>query len=455
MMNSVKICTTNQSLNEFWKEEVKSVETIEDCMHVINLYPDLTEQVITGFGGAFTEAAVVSYESLNDTAKKEFVEGYYGVDGLRYNMGRVHMNSCDFALGNYTYVEEGDKDLSTFDIAHDKKNMIPLIKEAIALFGTTVAACGDEKSAKDFKLLASPWSPPAYMKSNGEMNHGGSLLEEYYSLWAEYYVKYLKAYEAEGIKIKYLTVQNEPAAVQTWDSCIYSAEEEGRFAADYLIPALRKAGLDTEVFIWDHNKEAMYDRAKESFSVAGCRDKVSGVAMHWYTGDHFDGIRAVKKAFPEKKVFFTEGCVEYSRFADSGEVQKAEMYAHDMLGNLKAGVEAFLDWNLLLDEKGGPNHVGNFCAAPMMCDGKGGLEKRLSYYYIGHFSRYVKAGAKQIMTTCYTDGVEVVAFLNPDGERVVVILNKSDRDFELSIRENGKGTYCVAGAHSIKTVRFA
>lgn len=442
-MDIVKIVTTNHEKQEYWKQEEKNVEEITDCMHVVNLYPELTMQTIEGFGGAFTEAATVNYESLNDGAKEEFLEGYFGKSGLRYTMGRIHMNSCDFALGNYTYVEEGDKTLESFDVSHDKNAIFPLIRSA------------GKYAGREISLLLSPWSPPAYMKTNGEMNNGGKLKEEYFGLWAEYYVKYITACRAEGIKIKYLTVQNEPAAVQTWDSCVYSGKEEGVFAADYLVPALEKAGLsDIQVFIWDHNKEAMYDRAKESFEVPGCRDKVAGVAMHWYTGDHFDGIRAVKRAFPEKKVFFTEGCVEYSRFADSGEIQKAEMYAHDILGNFKAGVEAFLDWNLLLDIKGGPNHVGNFCAAPVMCDGEGGLKKRLSYYYIGHFSRYIKPGAKQIMTTCYTDGVEILAFLNPDGERVLVVLNKGNEEIELSIRENGYGTYVNSGAHSIMTIRF-
>lgn len=442
-MEMVKVITTDYEKQEYWKTEERSMEEINDCMHVLNLYPELTVQTIEGFGGAFTEAAAVSFESLNEKSKEEFLEGYFGNDGLRYTMGRMHMNSCDFALGNYTYVEEGDDTLTSFDVSHDQKTIFPLIKSAM------------NRAGQELSMLLSPWSPPAYMKTNAEMNNGGKLRESYYKLWAEYYAKYILACKKEGIQIKYLTVQNEPAATQTWDSCVYTAREEGIFASDYLIPALEKAGLsEIQVFIWDHNKEAMYERAKESFEVPGCRDKVSGVAMHWYTGDHFDAICAVKRAFPEKKVFFTEGCVEYSRFADSGEVQKAEMYAHDMLGNLKAGVEAFLDWNLLLDEKGGPNHVGNFCAAPMMCDGKGGLTKRLSYYYIGHFSRYIKPGAKQIMTTCYTDAVKVLAFLNTDGERVVVILNKGDRDVQLSIRENGNGTYINSGAHSIMTVCF-
>lgn len=442
-MKSVKIITTNQNTGEYWNSVECEPSEITDCMHVANIYPELTEQTFEGFGGAFTEATVISYEALNNQAKEEFVEGYFGMDGLRYNLGRIHIGSCDFALGNYSYIVEGDEHLSSFSIEHDQRALFPLIKEAVA------------KRGEEITLLASPWSPPAFMKTNGDMNHGGQLKKEYYELCAAYYAKYIKACREEGLSVKYMTVQNEPAAVQTWDSCIYSATEEGVFATDYLIPALEKEGLsDIEVFIWDHNKEAMYERAKESFQVPGCRDVVSGVAMHWYTGDHFDGIRAVKKAFPEKKVFFTEGCVEYSRFADSGEVQKAEMYAHDILGNLKAGLEAFLDWNLLLNAEGGPNHVGNFCAAPVMSDGKGGIEKRLPYYYIGQFSRYIKQGAKQIMTTCYTDKLEVLAFLNPDGERVVVILNKGETEIELAIREINKGTTIKVGAHSIKTVCF-
>lgn len=443
-MKNIQIITTDQEKGQYWEQETAEIRPQEDFIHVVNVYPELQEQTVEGFGGAFTEAATVSFDSLTDSEKENFVESYFGNAGLRYNLGRMHMNSCDFALGNYTYVEEGDEDLHTFDIAHDRERILPLVKRALA-----------RRGAEDFGLLISPWSPPAYMKTNGEMNHGGKLKEEYFRLWAEYYVRFISELRAEGLPVRYLTVQNEPEAVQTWDSCVYTAQEEGRFAAEYLIPALERAGLgEIQVFIWDHNKENMYDRARESFQVPGCRDRVSGVAMHWYTGDHFDGIRAVKKAFPEKKVFFTEGCVEYSRFADSGEVQKAEMYAHDMLGNLKAGTEAFLDWNLLLDAKGGPNHVGNYCAAPVMCDGKGGIEKRLSYYYIGHFSRYIRAGAKQVMTTCYTDRLETLAFENPDGERVIVILNKGEEDLPIYLRENGEGISLTAGAHSIKTILF-
>lgn len=441
-MKNVKAVMTDWNQEKFWEEQEVDVTSQKDVMHMLKVYPDLEEQEIEGFGGAFTEAAAETFADLTQEAKTEFLEGYFGESGLRYVLGRMHMNSCDFALGNYAYVEEGDEDLHSFDISHDRARIIPLVKQAVECSGS-----------EDFGILISPWSPPAYMKTNGEMNHGGKLLDKYRKLWADYYVKYLLELKKEGLPVRYLTVQNEPEAVQTWDSCIYTAQEEGRFVSDYLAPALKEAGLeDIQIFIWDHNKENMYDRAKESFSVPGCRDVVSGVAMHWYTGDHFDGIRAVKKAYPEQKIFFTEGCVEYSRFADSGEVQKAEMYAHDMLGNLKAGMEAYFDWNLLLNEQGGPNHVGNFCAAPVMGVEQGGIEKRLSYYYIGHFSRYVKPGAKRILASCFTEDLETVAFRNPDGSRAVVLLNRTEKAIPVCLTENDEAVHLEINAHTICTV---
>lgn len=203
----------------------------------------------------------------------------------------------------------------------------------------------------------------------------------------------------------------------------------------------------------------MFDKKKE-VPDEKTRKYVKGEAIHWYTGDHFETIEMVRKKYPEKEIFFTEGCVEYSRFADSGEIYKAEMYAHDILGNLNAGINASLDWNLLLDEKGGPNHVGNFCAAPIMCASvEDSYEKRLTYYYIGHFSRYIKEGAVKIGTSRYTDGIEVTAFLNPDGERVAVILNKSEKEVPYTLREMTKdagyqGVEGVIAPHSIQTIVY-
>lgn len=441
-MKEMKIITTNGATKEFWKEENVVIEPVTDCMHVVNVYPEVTGQTIEGFGGAFTEASVVNYNKLSKEDKKRFLEAYFGDEGLRYNLGRTHINSCDFALGNYCYVEEGDSLLSTFSIDHDEKMMIPMIKEAI------------KTSINGISFLASPWSPPAFMKDNGEMNNGGSLKKEYYEAWAKYFAKYIKSYEKHGIPIERVTVQNEPMATQTWDSCIYTAEEEQDFVKNYLGPILRKEGLGhVKIYVWDHNKEEAYNRVREIFSDKTARDFTSGVAVHWYTGDHFEALEIIRQLYPEKEILFTEGCVEYYRYADAGEIQKAEMYAHDMIGNLKYGANGIIDWNLLLDEEGGPNHVGNFCAAPIMLAGDS-FEKKLTYYYIGHLSRYIKKGAKKIATTRYTDMIETVAFINPDGERVLIILNKQDKPVEVTVRENGLGVCRTVEPHSIITAVF-
>lgn len=443
-MKKIREIVTAYQAGKLWEETVRDAAAVQDCMHVINVYPDAVYQTIRGFGGAFTESAAHNYAAMSADKKKELAEAYFGQEGLRYSLGRIHMNSCDFALGNYTYVEEGDTGLKTFSIAHDRKEIIPLIRDAQQAHG------------EEMGFLVSPWSPPSFMKTNGEMNHGGKLKQEYYQAWASYFVKFIKAYQEEGIPIRYLTVQNEPMAVQTWDSCIYTAQEEAYFVREYLGPALIEAGLSqTGIFVWDHNKEEAYQRFCETMADEKTRAYISGAAVHWYTGDHFEAIELIRKKYPDKEVFFTEGCVEYSRFADSGEVEKAEMYAHDILGNLKAGISASFDWNLLLDAEGGPNHVGNYCAAPIMCNpAEDTYEKRLSYYYIGHFSRYVEPGAVRIGLTRYCDAVEAAAFLNPDGGRVVILLNKTGQEVPVTVREAGSGMETVIAPHSIHTICY-
>ena len=453
-MSTIKIITTNEKEQKFWEEVIVEKETVTDCMHVINVYPEVSYQKVRGFGGALTEAAAHVYGQMGKKQRAAIMEDCYGENGLRYNIGRIHMNSCDFALGNYTYIEEGDTKLQTFDISHDRKEILPMITDANKTHKKWVKEKGIGETG--MKFLVSPWSPPAFMKTNGEMNHGGKLKEEYYATWADYFVKFIEEYRREGVDIAWLTVQNEPMAVQTWDSCIYTSEEESRFVRDYLGPALDKAGLsDIGIFVWDHNKEEAYQRFKEVVSDEKTRNYVMGEAVHWYTGDHFETLEMVRKMYPDKEIFFTEGCVEYSRFADSGEVQKAQMYAHDILGNLNAGINASLDWNLLLDSEGGPNHVGNFCAAPIMCNPeKDSYEKRLIYYYIVQFSRYIREGAVRIGTSRYTDGIEVTGFINPDKERVIVLLNKTDEVKPYALREEGEGICGELAPHSIQTICY-
>lgn len=443
-MKNVRVITTDAAQKIYWQEKNVTSQKCEEAMQVLNVFPEVKEQMFQGFGGAFTEAAAHVYAGLKPEQKEEVINAYFGKEGLRYQMGRIHLNSCDFALGNYTYIEEGDVELKTFSIEHDRKEILPFLCDA-------KKAAGEEIS-----LLVSPWSPPAFCKTNGDMNHGGSLKKEYAAFWADYFVRFIKEYQKEGMAIRYLTVQNEPAAVQTWDSCIYSGKEEGEFVRDYLGPKMKEAGLgDIKIFVWDHNKDLVYQRVKETMSVKGAEAYVDGVGVHWYTGDHFDGISLVKKQYPQLEVFFTEGCVEYSRFSDANEIEKAEMYAHDIIGNLNAGISASLDWNLLLNEEGGPNHVGNFCAAPIMCDGvQNTVTRQLFYYYIGQFSRYIRREAVKIGTTRYTDAIEITAFENVDGSIAVVLLNKTEQVQPYVLKMETEGIKGELAPHSIQTLLF-
>ncbi|WP_035770639.1 glycoside hydrolase family 30 protein [Butyrivibrio sp. FCS006] len=445
MMKNITAIETHFAGSKYW-----SCSTLQDAgpageMKALVVFPDEKETTIRGFGGAFTEAAAHTYNGLSNEARSRLIADIFGADGLRYNLGRIHMNSCDFALGNYTYIEEGDESLDSFDIAHDEKEIIPMIKAA------------EKELGKSLVLLMAPWSPPAFMKTNGEMNHGGELKPEYRALWADYFVKFIQEYKKRGIEISFTSIQNEPNATQTWDSCRYTTEQEADFALNYLGPALEKAGLldEVKVLVWDHNKEVSYKRFKDIMEKDGADKYIFGCAVHWYTGDHFENLGLIRKHFPEKEIFFTEGCVEYSRFAGEGDIHNAEMYAHQMLGNLKNGITAIFDWNLMVDYKGGPNHVGNYCDAPIKANEAGDdYEKKLSYYYIGHFSRYVKEGARLIWTSCYTDRIKSVGFVNPDGERVVILLSESDVDTAVNVAEGESSAKLIVKAHSIQTLTY-
>ncbi len=406
---------------------------------LINIFPDVEYQEIKGFGGAFSEAASTTLDKLSPKNREKIMKLYFDTaDGIGYNFGRVHINSCDFSLGNYAFVEDGDETLETFDISHDEKSIIPMIRDAMKY--------------NDIFLFASPWSPPAYMKTNGQMNRGGKLMEKYFELWSSYYAKFIEEYKKRGIDIGMITVQNEPAATQTWDSCVYTAEEERDFVKNYLGKKMQDIGV--KILFWDHNKERMVERAKVMLSDADAAKYIHGIALHWYSGDHFEQLEIFNKLFPEKDIVFSEGCVIRNRsLTDPTGI--AEKYAHDMIGNFNNYCNAYCDWNLILDEEGGPNHVKNFCYSPIIADTKNDeVIVSDSYYYIGHFSKFIKKGAKRIGSSKWTSDVDTVSFKNPDGSIVSIVLNRTDSDLEFCFRIDGEMVEGKADAHSIATYIF-
>lgn len=436
---NAKLVTTDLGRGQYWDVQQVALGEI-DHIHRVSVYPKLERQIFHGFGGAFTEAAGCCYQKLPAEKRRGFMECYFGESGLGYTLGRTHIGSCDFSLGSYSCREQEG---ASFDASRDETYILPMIRDAQAAAGRPIS------------LLLSPWSPPAFMKSNGDRDHGGRLLWGYGALWAQYMAEYVRYYRDRGCTVRYITVQNEPAAVQVWDSCIYTAQEEGRFAAEYLKPALEKAGCgDVKILIWDHNKDVLPYRAAGSMSVPGAEAAIDGFGVHWYTGDHFDALRLTGGQFPGKELWFTEGCVEYSRFDGSTSVQKAEMYAHDILGNLNGGISGSIDWNLLLDAEGGPNHVGNFCEAPIMLTADGqDFEIRSEYAYIGQFSRYIRPGAVAVGSSVYGSGVEATAFRNPDGTFAVVTLNRTEQPQSVCVSTGEEQGYnYTLSPHSIATL---
>jgi len=403
---------------QVFKKKVQPLET--EVAIFIN--PKKTFQKYLGIGGAITDASSEVFATLNAAQQNKLLESLYGKDGIGYNIIRTSIHSSDFGLGSFTYVKEGDADLKTFSIEKDKEKRIPFIKRAIDLI------------KDDLVFYASPWSPPAFMKSNKNMLQGGKLLPEFRQAWADYYVKFINAYEEEGIPVWGLTIQNEPMAVQRWESCIYTADEERDFLKNYLGPTLEKEGLgDKKIVVWDHNRDLISERANTIFEDPEASKYAWGIGFHWYetwTGGlpKYDNLKNINESFPSKNMLFTEGCQEGFDSERLHFWPNAERYGNSMINDFNSGVVGWTDWNILLDERGGPNHVQNFCFAPIHANTKTGeLTFTPTYYYIGHFSKFIKPGALRVSTTTSRTSIESTSFQNPDGEIITVVMNKTNQ----------------------------
>lgn len=427
--------------------ELKQPKETQICVFV---NPDKTFQTFLGIGGAITDASAEVFAKLSKENQQEVLDAYYSKDkGIGYSLLRTNIHSCDFSSGSYTYIEEGDKDLKTFNIEHDRKFRIPMIKKAIATAGGKLT------------MYASPWSPPAFMKSNKNMLNGGTLLAEYYNPWALYYTKFIKAYEKEGIPIWGISIENEPMATQKWESCIYTAEEERDFLKNHLGPVMEKEGLgDKKIIVWDHNRDLINQRANTIFSDPEASKYAWGIGFHWYEtwagGEPmFENVAKVQEAFPSKNVLFTEGCNE--RF-DASKYQlwkNGERYGRSMINDFNNGTVGWTDWNILLDENGGPNHVGNFCFAPVHADLKTGeLIYTPSYYFIGHFSKFIGKNAKRISSVASRSQLITTSFLNKDGKVVTVVMNQTNKRIVYNLCIGTSATEVTILPHAIQTLVY-
>jgi len=405
---------TNKSKNFYFHEsniKPKSYSSKQESQ-VVNLYPDITYQQFLGFGAAMTEASAYAYSLLPEDKKKEFINDYFSL--INYSLCRISIGSCDFSLDTYSYAKKHD--LSDFNIERDKKYIIPFIQDAL-------------KVNPNLRFLASPWSPPGFMKNTKMACLGGKLADKYKQTYANYIVKFIKSYKELGINVDYITVQNETNAIQLWESCLFNADEEAAFVSKYLYPTFQQNNIDTKIIVYDHNKEKLFSRALAEFNQPGSKESISGIAFHWYSGNHFENISLCRQTFPDKLLFHTEGC-----FGFTPDNSFPNAYAHDITEDLNSGVNGYMDWNILLDSKGGPNHKKNYCNSPVHLNVENtDYIKSLAFYYIGHYSKFIQPGSYRIAYSKYIADITMTAFKNPDNSIVVVMANRENYNIDFNL----------------------
>ena len=440
---------------------------------IIKLKPEEKFQTITGFGGSFTEASASLLNKLSKANRDKILQAYFGEEGARYSLTRTHINSCDFSLGNYAYaMKPDDKNLENFSIDADRDDLIPMIKEA-------------KKISKDgFKIIASPWTAPPWMKDNNDWR-GGKLLPQYRETWALYFSKYINAYKKEGIDIWGVTVENEPLGNdKTWESMHFTPEEMTAFVKDFLGQHLEKKGMDfIKILGYDQNRgEELEKWANVMYKDEASSKYFDGMAVHWYasTYDYFPAsLQHTHQLAPNKYLINTESCVDadvpkwkddnwyWSKEATdwgwdwAGEKEKhlhpkyvpVYRYAGDIIGCLNNYVDGWIDWNMVLDKQGGPNWFKNWCTAPVIVDpSTDEVYFTPLYYTMAHFSKFIRPGAVRIGFDNADKELMITAARNPDGSIVVVLFNPGEKEKNITLSLIEKSTHIRIAGKAIQTV---
>lgn len=466
-------CLSEKQLH--WVNEQSLIKAVE--ARVVGLYPDYTFQTMEGWGCAMTEASCYLLSQMTAENRQAALAKWFGPTGMNARFIRMHIDSCDYCLSEYQAVADplADPELNTFSINRDRQWILPIVKEALAL------------ADGHLQVLLSPWSPPYQWKTPPEFSQndaavyggtevkidttqpgrcfGGRLKKEYYPSWARYLVKFIQAYLAEGIPVGMLSLQNEASAATSWDSCLWSGEEEREFLKNHLYPELEKAGLAGKIaiFIWDHNKERAIEHIDAFMADAQAAEKVDGFAFHWYSGDHFEALDLLHRRYPDKFLMHTESCPlhmpgkilsmspgEDGVLNNAGDEaasllspQKIDhndaiAYAHDIIGDLNHGMQGWMDWNMIVDQNGGPRHVTGGFGAPLVYEENGSCRTTIMYEYLKAIASAFRPGAVRIGKSVFGRDVEAAACRNKDGSYGLILLNQARSDLSVNIRMAGK-----------------
>ena len=387
----------------------------------ITIKKDLELGAWQGLGGAITEATAYNFAKLKPRKQQELIEAYYGKNGLDYRWGRVSIGSNDFCLKPYEYTKRTD--LSDFSIEHDEQWVLPMLKKIL--------------NQKDLKLVASPWSPPRCMKLALGQRLSGVLKPWYYEVYAKYIKKWLEAYAKEGVRVDFITPQNEPHAAQPWESCIYSYRGQRRLAYKYLANEL--SNTDTQILLWDHNKGELVRTADKLFggrfvTEYGLSKKVTGLCFHWYDGVFPDQMWKVRQRYPDLLMLSSEMSCGFSPYEEQEWQKDANLYYRELFADINAGASAFIDWNMLLSWQGGPSHCENYVKSPVILNEKeDDFILTPIYTALKSFARLFPAGSEVVRCEYDSEDIVAVARKAKNGYKVIVA-NISDREQEILVR---------------------
>jgi len=422
------------SLNWRSADGAPAVEAVE----AIRLDPGKNFQEHLGIGGAFTDAACTMFNQLSPSAREQLFHEMFHPSEMGLGAGRICIGSSDYSAQVYSY-DEGtpDPEVKRFSIEHDRANILPTLRQA-------------RQVNPDLFLLGSPWSPPGWMKPNGSML-GGCMHQSTMPAYAHYFLKFLQAYQAEGVRVDAVSSQNEVDTEQDgkMPACAWPQEYEISFVRDFLGPVLRKNGVETKIWLLDHNYN-LWGRVICCLDDPGLREYCRAIAWHGYVGTP-DMMAKVHDAHPDVEMFWTEG----------GPDLTAKDYLTDwcnwgqtFTGILRNWCRSIIGWNLALDERGRPN-IGPFsCAGTVTIDSKTKEITRSGHFWaMNHFSRSIRRGARRFDSQAATSDLHHVAFDSPTGERIVIVTNPgSERTVRLSL--GGLVADAALAADSVTTLMW-
>lgn len=424
------------------QNDINIINNIDTQYPVITIESSKEYQEIEGFGAALTGSSAYLIHNMDANKRNALLNELFDPkDGIGLSYLRMSIGASDFSLSDYTYndMPDGaqDPDLSEFSIAPDEQHIIPVFKNILAI-------------NPELGIMGSPWSAPAWMKSNQNL-YGGNLQPEWYNVYAEYFVEYIEAYKEHGINIDAITPQNEPLHEAGYPTMRMEATAQIEFIKNHLGPTMENAGVNTKIIAYDHN----FDKPEYPLTVLSdekAYQYIDGVAFHAYAGN-VTAMNTIHQAFPEKGLYFTE--ISGGEWATDFSSNLVWNLKNILIGTTTNWAKTVLFWNLALDEDSGPTNNGcQNCRGVVTIKSSGEVEKNVEFYALAHFSKFIRPGAKRIASTKFDSntGLHSVTFKNPDGSKVLVVLNESGSPKDFSVITGNNSFSSKIETHAVQTL---